>query len=79
MELVGLLAFSPDKVGKDAGEIVGGESVGVCATDDFDKVLSLDADAVSFNALGDTPQYREQLSIEYAVCWNRERTSARPR
>ena len=54
MELVGLLAFSPDKVGKDAGEIVGGESVGVCATDDFDKVLSLDADAVSFNALGDT-------------------------
>ena len=54
MELVGLLAFSPDKVGKDAGEIVGGKSVGVCATDDFDEVLSLDADAVSFNALGDT-------------------------
>ena len=78
MELVGLLAFSPDKVGKDAGEIVGGKSVGVCATDDFDEVLSRTLmQCLSMHL--ETPWIREQLSIEYAVCWNRERTSAPPR
>lgn len=54
MQLVGLLVFSPDKVGKDAGELVGGDPVGVIATDDFDEIVALDADAVSFNPLGDT-------------------------
>ena len=54
MELVGLLVFSPDKVDKDAGELVGCDPVGVRATDNFDEILAMDADAVSFNALGDT-------------------------
>lgn len=54
MELVGLLVFSPDKVGKDAGEIIGGEPIGVVATDDFDAILALDADVVAYNALGET-------------------------
>ncbi|BBZ38832.1 NAD(P)H-dependent amine dehydrogenase family protein [Mycobacterium conspicuum] len=54
LELVGLLVFSPDKVGKDAGELVGGSAVGIRATDNFDDILATDADAVSFNALGDT-------------------------
>jgi 4-hydroxy-tetrahydrodipicolinate reductase len=54
MELVGLLVFGPDKVGKDAGELVGMDPVGVLATDDFEAILALDADAVSYNALGET-------------------------
>jgi hypothetical protein len=54
MELVGLLVFGPDKVGKDAGELVGMDPVGVLATDDFEAILDLDADAVSYNALGET-------------------------
>jgi 2,4-diaminopentanoate dehydrogenase len=54
MELVGLLVFNPDKVGKDAGEIVGTEPTGIFATDRFEDILALDADAVSYNALGET-------------------------
>jgi 2,4-diaminopentanoate dehydrogenase len=54
MELVGLLVFSPDKVGHDAGELVGADPVGVVATDDFEAILDLDADVVAYNALGET-------------------------
>ena len=54
MNLVGLLVFNPDKVGRDAGELVGGDPIGVLATDSFEEILALDADAVSFNALGET-------------------------
>lgn len=61
MELVGLLVFNPDKAGKDAGELIGGDPVGVRATRDFDEILALDADAVSYNALGDTLDPRMAL------------------
>ena len=54
LELAGLLVFSPDKVGRDAGELVGAPAVGIRATDNFDEILATEADAVSFNALGDT-------------------------
>jgi hypothetical protein len=54
MELVGLLVFNPGKVGKDAGEIIGIDPIGVLATDRFEEILALDADAVSYNALGET-------------------------
>jgi 2,4-diaminopentanoate dehydrogenase len=61
MELVGVLVFSPDKVGKDAGELIGGDAVGVRATDSFEEIVALDADAVSFNALGETLDARMSL------------------
>src|SRR4029077_12790138 len=54
MELVGLRVYSPDKVGKDAGEVVGASPTGVLATDDVDAILALDADCVNYNALGTT-------------------------
>ncbi len=54
MELAGLLVFSEDKAGKDAGELIGGSPVGVRATTNIDEILAMDADAVSFNPLGDT-------------------------
>jgi len=53
LELVGLWVHSPDKVGRDAGELCGIDPVGVIATDDFDAIVALDADAVSHNATGD--------------------------
>jgi len=53
LELVGLLVHSPDKAGKDAGELVGLAPVGVKATNDVDEILALEAEAVSYMATGD--------------------------
>ena len=53
MELVGLVVHSPDKAGKDAGELCGTGPTGVKATNDPDEVLALDADAVCYTATGD--------------------------
>lgn len=46
LELVGLKVHSPDKVGRDAGEIVRRGDTGVLATDQMDEILELDADVV---------------------------------
>ena len=46
LELVGLFVYSPDKVGVDAGALVGRAPTGVLATDDKDEILALDADVV---------------------------------
>ncbi len=48
IELVGVLVTNPEKVGKDAGEIVGLPPTGVIATNDIEKVIALDADCVLF-------------------------------
>ena len=53
LELVGLWVHSPDKVGRDAGELAGLATTGVLATNDVDALLALDADVVSHNATGD--------------------------
>ncbi len=54
LELVGVRVYNPDKVGIDAGEIVGAPATGVQATDDVSAILALDADCVSYSALGAT-------------------------
>jgi 4-hydroxy-tetrahydrodipicolinate reductase len=58
-ELVGLRVYSPDKVGKDAGELLGRDPLGVRATDDTDDILALDADCVCYTALGSTLEDKE--------------------
>ncbi|MGW6117950.1 NAD(P)H-dependent amine dehydrogenase family protein [Nocardia sp. NPDC055165] len=50
-ELVGVLVFSADKVGKDAGEIAGTTTTGVLATADVEKIFALDADCVFYTPL----------------------------
>lgn len=45
-ELAGVLVYNPDKVGKDAGALIGLDPVGVAATDDKNAILALDADLV---------------------------------
>ena len=53
LELVGLWVHSDDKVGRDAGELVGIEPLGVAATNDVDALLALDADCVCYTATAD--------------------------
>jgi 4-hydroxy-tetrahydrodipicolinate reductase len=52
-ELAALIVHSPNKIGVDAGELVGRPTVGVTATDDVDGALAVDADAVAYLAEGD--------------------------
>lgn len=51
LELVGLYAWSKDKVGRDAGELCGMAPLGIRATDDIDALLALKPDCVCYNAL----------------------------
>ena len=53
LELVGLWVHSPDKAGRDAGELVGIEPLGIAATNDADALLALDADCVCYTATAD--------------------------
>jgi len=46
LELVGLFVYSPEKVGVDAGTLVGRAPTGVLATNDKATILALDADLV---------------------------------
>ncbi len=51
LELVGLYCYSPEKVGRDAGQIVGLARLGVMATDDISEVLRAKPDVVNFNGV----------------------------
>jgi len=51
LELVGLYAWSKEKAGRDAGELVGIEPLGVKATNDVDALLALKPDAVVYNPM----------------------------
>ena len=52
LELVGLYVHSPDKAGKDAGELCGAGTTGVVATTSIDDVLALGADCVLYMQQG---------------------------
>ena len=51
LELAGCWVHSADKAGKDVGEIIGIEPLGVTATNNVDEILALDADAVIYAPL----------------------------
>jgi hypothetical protein len=55
LELVGCWVHSEAKSGKDVGELVGVEPLGVTATNDVDTILALDADAVIYAPLMPNP------------------------
>ncbi len=52
LELVGVWVHSPDKVGRDAGELAGREPLGVDATNDADALIALAPDIVVYAASG---------------------------
>lgn len=55
LELVGVHAASPKKIGRDAAELCGMQiPTGVVATDDLDALLALGADCVVFTAQAET-------------------------
>ncbi|MDT5008923.1 MAG: hypothetical protein QOH57_540 [Mycobacterium sp.] len=55
LELVGVHASSPAKIGRDASELCGvAEPTGIVATDDVDALVGLDADCVVYTALAET-------------------------
>lgn len=51
-ELVGVWVHSPDKAGRDAGELVGIDPLGVAATNDVDALIALRPDCVVYAASG---------------------------
>jgi 2,4-diaminopentanoate dehydrogenase len=53
-ELAGVRVYNPEKVGLDAGDLLGVAPTGVIATDDVDAILALDADCVCYSPLGGT-------------------------
>lgn len=52
LELVGVWVHSPDKVGRDAGELAGIDPIGLAATDDVDAILGTGVDCVVYAAQG---------------------------
>ena len=48
MELVGAYAWSPEKAGRDVGELIGTEPLGIIATSDVDEILALRPDVVGY-------------------------------
>ena len=55
LELVGVHAANPDKIGRDAAELCGlSEPTGVIATDDIDALIALKPGCVVYTALGET-------------------------
>jgi len=51
LELVGLHCYTPDKIGRDAGEIAGIGPVGVVATGTVDEILAVAPDVVTFHGV----------------------------
>lgn len=52
LQLVGVWVHTPEKVGKDAGELAGGDPIGITATNDADALIALQPDCVVYAASG---------------------------
>lgn len=62
LRLVGCWVHSPDKAGRDAGELAGLPAIGVRATNSVEEILATDADAVIYTPLlPDAAQVAELL------------------
>ena len=63
LELVGCYAWSPDKVGRDVGDLCGMDALGISATDDVDALLALRPDCVVYTPMwNDTDELVRILS-----------------
>jgi len=50
-EIIGARVYNPDKHGRDVGELVGADPIGIAATTSTDEILALDEDCVVFTPL----------------------------
>ncbi|WP_040795133.1 NAD(P)H-dependent amine dehydrogenase family protein [Nocardia higoensis] len=51
LELVGLHCYSPEKIGRDAGEIVGIDPIGVIATGTVEEIIAARPDVLTFHGV----------------------------
>ncbi len=51
LELIGLHCYTPEKVGRDAGEIAGIEPIGVTATGSVDEIIAARPDVLTFHGV----------------------------
>jgi 2,4-diaminopentanoate dehydrogenase len=56
IDLVGVVAYHVEKAGRDVGEVVGIDNLGVNITTDVEQALALEADCVLFNSLNWEPE-----------------------
>jgi 2,4-diaminopentanoate dehydrogenase len=56
LQLVGCWVHSEAKNGRDVGELIGGEPLGVAATNSVEEILAMDADAVIYSPLMPNPE-----------------------
>lgn len=63
MELVGVLVHSPDKVGRDSGELAGGKANGIRTTQSLDDLIALKPDGIFWSGSEfDVPAYAKILA-----------------
>jgi 4-hydroxy-tetrahydrodipicolinate reductase len=61
LELVGLHCYTPEKIGRDAGEIAGLQAVGVTATGTVDEIISARPDVTFHGVFPDVDLYERVL------------------
>ncbi|WP_327089702.1 dihydrodipicolinate reductase [Nonomuraea sp. NBC_01738] len=67
-ELAGVLVYDPDKIGVDAGLLVGLPRTGVTCTDDVERILATDADCVLHMPLPASYFGRDHASDLSTIC-----------
>ncbi len=61
LELVGLHCYSPEKIGRDAGELAGLDPVGVTATGSVEEILAARPDVLTFHGVWPDVELYEQV------------------
>ncbi|MFA6574649.1 MAG: hypothetical protein WCS84_04450 [Nocardioides sp.] len=51
LELIGVHCYSPDKIGRDIGELAGLEPIGIVATGTVDEIIAAEPDVVTFHGV----------------------------
>ena len=87
LELVGVHCYSPDKIGRDAGEIAGLAPIGVTATGTVEEIIAAKPDVVTFHGVfPDEDLYVRVLeagidivtTADWITGWHRDRNHPHP-
>lgn len=78
LKLIGLHCYTPEKVGRDAGELAGLAPIGVTATGSVDDIIAAEPDVLTFHGVfPDEDLYRAPGSKLAMVCRPTTRRSRR--
>ncbi|MGA8332464.1 MAG: dihydrodipicolinate reductase, partial [Mycobacterium sp.] len=87
LELVGLHCYSPEKIGRDAGEIVGLPAIGVQATGTVEEIIAAKPDVLTFHGVfPDEDLYVKVLeaginivtTADWITGWHRDKNHPHP-